>query len=65
MIDTGGTLVKAAKIMKNREQIVFVQFAHTLYYQVSAYDNINQSLIEELIVSDTLPIKKQSSKIKY
>ena len=29
-----------------------------------AYQNIEQSVIEELIVSDTLPIAQKSSKIK-
>ena len=64
MIDTGGTLVKAAKIMKDSGAKSVRAICTHPVLSGSAYDNINQSLIEELIVSDTLPIKQQSSKIK-
>ena len=29
-----------------------------------AYDNINNSVLEELVVCDTIPLKQQSSKIR-
>ena len=64
MIDTGGTLVKAAKIMKDSGAKSVRAICTHPVLSGSAYDNINHSLIEELIVSDTLPIKQQSSKIK-
>ena len=64
MIDTGGTLVKAAKIMKDSGANSVRAICTHPVLSGDAYDNINHSLIEELIVSDTLPIKEESSKIK-
>tara|TARA_Y100001968_G_C19415336_1_gene748685 strand:- start:1164 stop:2096 length:933 start_codon:yes stop_codon:yes gene_type:complete len=64
MIDTGGTLVKAAKIMKTAGANSVRAISTHPVLSGNAYDNIEQSLIEELIVSDTLPLIKKSSKIK-
>ena len=64
MIDTGGTLAKAAKIMKDSGANSVRAICTHPVLSGNAYDNINHSLIEELIVSDTLPIKEESSKIK-
>lgn len=64
MIDTGGTLAKAAKIMKDSGANSVRAICTHPVLSGNAYDNINRSLIEELIVSDTLPIKEESSKIK-
>ena len=64
MIDTGGTLVKAAKIMKESGANSVRAICTHPVLSGEAYNNIEQSLLEELIVSDTLPIKNVSSKIK-
>ncbi|MAQ70377.1 MAG: ribose-phosphate pyrophosphokinase [Flavobacteriales bacterium] len=64
MIDTGGTLVKAAKIMKESGAKSVRAICTHPVLSGEAYNNIEQSLLEELIVSDTLPIKNVSSKIK-
>ncbi len=64
MIDTGGTLVKAAKIMKDSGAKSVRAICTHPVLSGEAYNNIEQSLLEELIVSDTLPIKNVSSKIK-
>ena len=64
MIDTGGTLAKAAKIMKDSGANSVRAICTHPVLSGNAYDNINHSLIEELIVSDTLPIKEESTKIK-
>ena len=64
MIDTGGTLAKAAQIMKDSGANSVRAICTHPVLSGDAYDNINHSLIEELIVSDTLPIKEESSKIK-
>jgi len=64
MIDTGGTLVKAAKIMKDSGANSVRAICTHPVLSGEAYNNIEQSLLEELIVSDTLPIKNVSSKIK-
>ena len=64
MIDTGGTLAKAAQIMKDSGANSVRAICTHPVLSGKAYDNINHSLIEELIVSDTLPIKEEISKIK-
>jgi len=64
LIDTGGTLVKAAKIMKESGANSVRAICTHPVLSGEAYNNIEQSLLEELIVSDTLPIKNVSSKIK-
>jgi len=64
MIDTGGTLVKAAKIMKGSGAKSVRAICTHPVLSGKAYNNIEESLIEELIVSDTLPLKQKSLKIK-
>ena len=64
MIDTGGPLVKAAKIMKDSGAKSVRAICTHPVLSGEAHNNIEQSLLEELIVSDTLPIKNVSSKIK-
>tara|TARA_B110000467_G_C18295621_1_gene467789 strand:+ start:79 stop:1011 length:933 start_codon:yes stop_codon:yes gene_type:complete len=64
MIDTGGTLVKAAKLMKKQgANSVRAVCTHGVL-SGKAYENIEQSMIEEMIISDTLPTKAISNKIK-
>ncbi len=64
MIDTGGTLVKAAKIMKEKgANSVRAVCSHGVL-SGGAYNNIEESVLEEVIISDTLPLKRASSKIK-
>ncbi|MAQ31790.1 MAG: ribose-phosphate pyrophosphokinase [Flavobacteriales bacterium] len=64
MIDTGGTLVKAANMMKNLGANSVRAISTHPVLSGKAYDNIQNSLIEELIVSDTLPMIKEIEKIK-
>jgi len=64
MIDTGGTLTKAAEIiMAKGAKSVRAICTHPIL-SGSAYENIENSLLEELVVTDTIPLKKQSHKIK-
>ncbi|MGB2128896.1 MAG: ribose-phosphate pyrophosphokinase [Flavicella sp.] len=64
MIDTGGTLVKAADVMMERgAKSVRAIITHALL-SGNAYEKIENSRLLELIVSDSIPLKKQSSKIK-
>ena len=64
MIDTGGTLVKAAKIMKDSGAKSVRAICTHPVLSGKAYNNIEESLLEELIVSDTLPLQQKSLKIK-
>jgi ribose-phosphate pyrophosphokinase len=64
MIDTGGTLAHAANLMMERgAQSVRAVCTHALL-SGNAYEKIENSALTELIVSDTIPLKKNISKIK-
>lgn len=65
MIDTGGTLCKAADIlMANGAKSVRAMATHGVF-SGKAYENINNSQLLEVIVTDTIPIKTDlSPKIK-
>jgi ribose-phosphate pyrophosphokinase len=64
MIDTGGTLAHAANLMMERgAQSVRAVCTHALL-SGNAYEKIENSALTELIVSDTIPLKKVTSKIK-
>ena len=64
MIDTGGTLVKAAEIMKKQgASSVRAVCTHPVLSN-DAEHKINQSCLEELIITDTLPISGTVEKIK-
>jgi ribose-phosphate pyrophosphokinase len=64
IIDTGNTICTAAKIIKeNGAKSVRAMITHPLLTG-NAYDNIQNSVLEELIVSDTIPLKKQTTKIR-
>src|SRR5881275_2809196 len=62
--DTGGTLVKSAALLKEKgARSVRALITHPVL-SGKAYENIENSVLEELIVCDTIPLKKDSSKIK-
>lgn len=64
MIDTGGTLTKAADLMMERgAKSVRAICTHPIL-SGNAYEKIQNSQLTELIVSDTIPLKKNISKIK-
>ncbi len=62
--DTGGTLVKSAGLMKeNGARSVRALCTHPVL-SGNAYKNIENSVLEELVVCDTIPLKGECSKIK-
>jgi len=64
LIDTAGTLTKAAELLKERgARSVRAVCTHPVL-SGKAYENIENSQLEELIVCDTIPVKNQSSKIR-
>jgi ribose-phosphate pyrophosphokinase len=64
MIDTGGTLTKAADLMMERgAKSVRAVCTHPIL-SGEAVERIEKSSLIELIVSDTIPLKRASSKIK-
>ncbi len=64
MVDTGGTLCKAAEIiMEQGAASVRAMVTHPLL-SGNALENIEKSALLELIVCDTIPLKAESPKIK-
>lgn len=64
LVDTGGTLCKAAKIiMEHGAKSVRAVCTHPVL-SGNAYENINNSVLEELVVSDSIPLQQQSDKIR-
>jgi len=62
--DTAGTLTKAAKLLKDKgAKSVRALCTHPVL-SGNAYANLDSSVLEELVVCDTIPIRGQSSKIK-
>ena len=64
MIDTGGTLTKAADLMMEKGALSVRAICTHPILSGDAYDKIEKSHLLELIVSDTIPLKRKSSKIK-
>ncbi len=64
MADTAGTLCKAADvIMEKGAKSVTALCTHAVL-SGNAYENIEKSQLKNLIVTDTLPLKKKTNKIK-
>ena len=64
LIDTGGTLAKAADLMIERgAKSVRAVCTHAVL-SGKAYENIEKSKMTELVVTDTIPLKQECSKIK-
>jgi len=62
--DTGGTLAKAAGLLKEKgARNVRALCTHPVL-SGNAYLNIENSVLEEMVVCDTIPLRGQSSKIK-
>ncbi|MDA9906838.1 ribose-phosphate pyrophosphokinase [Flavobacteriaceae bacterium] len=64
MVDTAGTLTKAADLMIERGALSVRAICTHPILSGFAYDKIENSKLEELIVTDSIPSKKESSKIK-
>jgi ribose-phosphate pyrophosphokinase len=64
LVDTGGTLAKATNMMKERGAASVRAICTHPVLSGKAYENLENSDIEELIVTDTIPLKKESPKIK-
>ncbi len=64
LVDTAGTICKAAALLKEKgAKSVRAVCTHPVL-SGKAYENIENSVLEELAVSDTIPLKQTSSKIK-
>jgi ribose-phosphate pyrophosphokinase len=62
--DTAGTLKKAAALLKEKgARSVRAMITHAVL-SGKAYENIEESVLEELVVCDTIPLKRELEKIK-
>lgn len=62
--DTGGTLAKAAGMLKDKGATSVRAMCTHPVLSGKAYENIENSVLEELVVCDTIPLAKESPKIK-
>lgn len=64
MIDTGGTIIQAASGLKNKGARQVVSACTHAVLSGSAAENINESDIKELIVTDTIPFDSKKERCK-
>ena len=64
MVDTAGTLTKAATLMKERGAISVRALCTHALLSGDAYDKIEKSELEELIVTDSIPPRISHNKVK-
>jgi ribose-phosphate pyrophosphokinase len=64
MVDTGGTLAKAADLMIEKGAISVRAICTHAILSGDAYEKIENSKLTELIVTDSIPLKKESNKIR-
>lgn len=64
MVDTAGTLTKAADLMIERGAKSVRAICTHAVLSGQAYERIENSKLEQLIVTDSIPLKQESSKIK-
>ncbi len=64
MIDTAGTIVKAAEALKKKGATSVMACCTHPVLSGPAYERIEKGELDELVVTNTLPLKKESPKIK-
>jgi ribose-phosphate pyrophosphokinase len=64
IVDTAGTLTKAAGMLFDKGAKSVRAFCTHPVLSGKAYDTIENSRLTELVVTDTIPLRKESSKIK-
>ncbi|MEI6594446.1 MAG: ribose-phosphate pyrophosphokinase [Bacteroidota bacterium] len=64
IIDTGNTLVKSAQMLKEKGALSVRAMCTHPVLSGKAYETIEASVIDELVVCDTIPLRRECSKIK-
>lgn len=64
MIDTAGTIVKAAEVFKKNGATSVMAFCTHPVLSGPAYERINSGALDELVTTDTIPLKEQNPYIK-
>jgi ribose-phosphate pyrophosphokinase len=63
MVDTAGTLTKAADILKSKGATSVMACCTHGVLSGPAYDRISNSALDELVITDTIPLKEPHDKI--
>ena len=64
IIDTAGTITKAADLIISNGATSVRAFCTHPIFSGSAYDKLSKSKFDEIIVTDTVPLKQDLGKIK-
>ncbi|ASM39854.1 ribose-phosphate pyrophosphokinase [Campylobacter sp. RM12327] len=64
MIDTAGTIVKAASALKARGATSVMAFCTHAVLSGPAYERLEKGELDELVITDTIPLKQDCDKIK-
>lgn len=64
IIDTAGTITKAAQLMVDNGAASVRAFATHAVFSKLAYDRIENSVFDEVYVTDSIPLRQPSDKIK-
>ncbi len=64
MVDTAGTLTKAADLMIERGALSVRAIATHALLSGDAHERVENSKLTELIVTDSIPLKRKSAKVK-
>ena len=62
LIDTGGTLCNASAALKNRGALSVCAYASHAVFSGKAVENIENSLLDEVVVTDTIPLSANAKK---
>jgi len=63
MVDTAGTLVKAAQVLKTKGATSVMACCTHGVLSGPAYDRLENGSLDELVITDTIPLKQECSKI--
>lgn len=63
MIDTAGTIIKAAEALKNRGATRVIALGTHAVFSGNAYERIEKGALDEMVVTNTIPLKQNSPKI--
>ena len=64
MIDTGGTLAKAAEALKKHGAKRVIAYATHPVLSGNAAENLKNSVIDEVVVTDSIPLSPAIQKLK-
>lgn len=64
IVDTAGTIVKAAEVFKDKGAKSVIACCTHAVLSGPAYERVESGALDELVVTDTIPLKRQSEFIK-